>query len=194
MQSRTWKHGLPIAAGLLILLGIAGAFALELDLPWDPGICVGWSDVIVEGTLDNLWDSAPREMPEFDNFRFRGQAGVVTVARVVYDKTGRVLARGDTLSFFHRTASESEPQGDIGLHISDTPRPIDVQVGATGYFAFKADTSRLRPAWTFYIGEERAKEVDAFLASLQADSAATVGALLQRHQPFGGFTFLPVGR
>jgi hypothetical protein len=132
-------------------------------------------------------------MPEYDNFRFRGQAGVVVVTRVVYNKTDHIVAYGDTLSFFHRTASTSEPTGDVSCSISETDKRIDLPIGAKGYFALAVGTYRIQPGWSFYVGEERAKEVDAFLASLAADSAATVSALEQRH-PGRRFTFRPVGQ
>lgn len=176
---------------IITVLVVLPAHSSKMVIPWDPGIYVGWNDIIVQGRLVKLWDTEPREMPEFGGWSFRGQAGIITIMRAIYNKTDRVLECGDTLSFFLRTADTSEPRGSISRGVTDPGEPVNLPVGATGYYAFRVNDYRVGPGWEFFINEERMKEVEEFLANLEADSATTVRDLQRRHSFFRG-RFLPV--
>lgn len=194
MPPASFKRAFIPTVLLCMPFGFVCVFAVVLTVPWDPGVYVGWNDIIVEGELIRLWETGPREMPEYDGYHFRGQAGLVLIESVIYNKTDRVLSCGDTLSFFLRTAETSEPKGDTSCSVYDTFKPIDLPIGTTGYFALDEGQYRIRPSNAFfYIDEGRAKEVVAFLACLAADSAATVNALERRHPGLRGFKFRPVG-
>jgi hypothetical protein len=168
-----------VALALLLMLSIT-SFAIEVDVPWDPGIYVGWNDLILEGILIRLIDES-RPISICRGFLFRGQAGSVRVENVVFNRSDLVVTCDDTVSFFLRTASTSEPMDGVTWFLEDPSDSLDIPVGTKGYFAFNVIPNEVRPGWFFFIGETRQLEVNQFLASLSADSAGTVRDLKERH-------------
>lgn len=173
----------------LMLLPLS-AVAVVVHVAFDPGIFVGWNDLIVEGRILTHGPGEPRPAHcKNPRFLFAFHEGRVVVSHVIRDRLRRGVGPGDTISFAYRTGARSlgSSKDSLSAWISETPQVLTVAEGDSGLFGLGlACDGAYRPGWNFWLQGARADSVREFVRALEADSLGTVNALLSSLKKRGG--------
>jgi len=167
------------------ILGPSTTFCSQIKVDFDPGIFVGWNDLVVEGVLVHLTDVEPRELSWSKGFLYPGQEGKIQVNAVKYNKTEFAIMPGDTITLFNRTSNKginNPAKPGIIMELSGTCSEITVQVGSRGLFGVDTGPSdQIRPGIWFFCSGKRAEKILEFMKHLAADSTGVVSELSSRY-------------